>query len=84
MPKTAVTPVSLADRILALHLSPNEMYGVVLDHVSHKDFTELENAIMGQGRPVPGETEESERALAHAEVCFLLGYELGKRIGGAR
>lgn len=83
MSKTTKTASQFADRILAQHHSADELYSVMLDKIRAVDFDAMENAIMAEWRP-DRLKDENERAMAKEEVCFKLGLELGRRLGGAR
>ena len=85
MKKPAITPSNLADSILDRYLSPRELYGEMLDLVSAKDFQRMEDAIIATwAGPRDDNERATERAIATQEVFFMLGLELGKRIGGVR
>jgi hypothetical protein len=77
-------PESIVARVLAEHLSPNELYNKILDDVTEDEFEAMENALIGDNPCLAGTTEADQRQIARQEACFLLGFEIGKRIGGAR
>lgn len=93
--KKTARPQEFVDRILGQVLSNDALYWQVLDRISLEEFAAMEDAVMAEGdadrreaiRQHPeahGTTAEGERAMANSEVCFRLGLEIGKRIGGAR
>ncbi len=79
--KTSANPSKLAAHVVAEHLSPDELYGVMLDRVSAEDLRLMEDAIIARWAPKRLK-DPNEREMATLEAYFMLGLEIGKRIGG--
>lgn len=80
---TTTSPAEFAQNIVSAYLANDELYSEVLDKISADDFQMLEDAVIAgwrKDRP----NDPCEREIATQEVCFMLGLEIGKRIGGVR
>lgn len=84
---TTASPADFAANIVSSYLDSGELYSEVVDVISGEDFRRLDDAVIARwakGWPKDRSADQDERQIARQEVCFMLGLEIGKRIGGAR
>lgn len=79
------TPAILADALLTKYLSADDLYWLVLDEV-HTDDIERLKAVVKKAAGPPSNIHPAKDidAEAEREVAFMIGLELGRRIGGVR
>jgi hypothetical protein len=77
------TPADFAAKVLLSHLSNDALYTELLEVLSAEDFRRLEDASIAE-RLNQTDPSDDDRHMATLEVTFMLGLEIGRRIGGAK